>query len=629
MSKWAFRKVDINRKKDGEWVEEDALSQDIKKVTFLRIGPSTHETVSKSNMINEILSNQKPPTFFNKKACMSFETEKLITNGMVEASWFIPSNSDSANVSQDVVMFLNLRGNCLHYEEEIRTVSSISDVVIVLINIHSLDKLNIVQTLKKIHSFDKCIIYGIESRKEEAGDITKVQDFKKQFLLNNENMIRVGGEIDFTIAQRFQRKIRKSLLNTKAKRFAEVISDINFGDEHFSIEGYTMSKDIIDFINKQPDKRTLFPLQGRVWKELCFCTKKLFRSKLEDELEELKRMKYKIEQQQFDLIEKSETLQQFTRNMLSTAKLKESNNEKRFFIAWMKTFMDERLRSNQKYNQKTLSFTLTHCYDHFIREMGLAFSIQVQHTIERKTTYRSEVGIFQKFVSNMLQFGFPFEFMNGDTGMVPLQWVKAVLSQLKEDIGDQNVYVISVLGIQSSGKSTLLNTMCGLHFAVSAGRCTRGVFMQLIRVTDDTLPFNYLLILDTEGIRASLDQTRRVFENELATFAIGLGNITILNIKGENTSEIENFLQIAVHACLRLKMVNKNLKMQQRCVFLHQNVDAHDADVRLKDDIDKLMHRLDEMVKYAALSEDRSDIFSFNQVIGIKPESDVRYFPNL
>lgn len=261
--------------------------------------------------------------------------------------------------------------------------------------------------------------------------------------------------------------------------------------------------------------------------------------------------------------------------------------------------------------------------------MGLAFSIQVQHTIERKTTYRSEVGIFPKFVSNMLQFGFPFELMNGDTGMVPLQWVKAVLSQLKEDIGDQNVYVISVLGIQSSGKSTLLNTMFGLHFAVSAGRCTRGVFMQLIRVTDDTLPFNYLLILDTEGIRASLDQTRRVFENELATFAIGLGNITILNIKGENTSEIENFLQIAVHACLRLKMVNKNLKMQQRCVFVHQNVDAHDADVRLKDDRDKLMHRLDEMVKYAALSEDRSDIFSFNQVIGIKPESDVRYFPNL
>lgn len=629
MSKWAFRKIVINRKKDGEWVEEDALSQDIKIVTFLRIGPSTHETVSKSNMINEVLSNQKHPTFFNKKACMSFETEKLITNGMVEASWFIPSNSDSVNDFQDVVMFLNLRGNCLQYEEEVRTVSSISNVVIVLINVNSLDESKIVQNLEKIHSFDKCIIYGIESRKEETGDITKVKSFRKQFMLKKEDTIKVGGEISFTIAQRFHRKIRKSLMNSKAKKFAKVISGINFGDEDFSNEGYKMSKDIIDFINKQPDKRTLFPLQDKIWKELCLCTKSLLRSKLEIDRNAWRIFKDEIEQKQFDLIEKSETLQHFTRNMLSTSKLKESNNENRFFIAWMKTFMDERLRSNQKYNQKPLSLKFTHCYDHFIREMGQAFSIQVQDTFAHKHTYRREVSIYQKFVSNMLQFGFPFELMDGDTGMVPLVWVEAVLLQLKEDIGDQNVYVISVLGIQSSGKSTLLNTMFGLHFAVSSGRCTRGVFMQLIRVTGETLPFNYLLILDTEGIRASLNHKRRVFENELATFAIGLGNITILNIKGENTSEIENFLQIAVHACLRLKMVNKNLKMQQRCVFVHQNVDANDADGRLKDDRDNLMHRLDELVKDADLSEDLSDISSFDQVIGIEPESDVWYFPNL
>jgi hypothetical protein len=47
-------------------------------------------------------------------------------------------------------------------------------------------------------------------------------------------------------------------------------------------------------------------------------------------------------------------------------------------------------------------------------------------------------------------------------------------------VGAKNIFVLSVLGIQSSGKSTLLNTMFGLQFAVSAGRCTRGVFIQLI-----------------------------------------------------------------------------------------------------------------------------------------------------
>lgn len=230
----------------------------------------------------------------------------------------------------------------------------------------------------------------------------------------------------------------------------------------------------------------------------------------------------------------------------------------------------------------------------------------------------------------MLQNGYPFEVMDGDTGMVPVPWVHAVLRQLKEDIGDKTMYAISVLGIQSSGKSTLLNTMFGLDFAVSSGRCTRGVFMQLIKVTDPSLRCDYLLILDTEGIRASIyEKDRRSFENELATFAIGLGNITLLNIKGENTSEIEDFLQIAVHACLRLKMANKNIKMHQTCVFVHQNVCAHDAFVKLRDLRETLRYRLNKMVTDAARHEDRSDLYSFNQLIGFDIEKDVWYFPDL
>ncbi len=88
--------------------------------------------------------------------------------------------------------------------------------------------------------------------------------------------------------------------------------------------------------------------------------------------------------------------------------------------------------------------------------------------------------------------------MDGDAGHVPVIWISAVLDQLIQKLGDQRVFVLSVLGIQSSGKSTMLNTMFGLQFAVGAGRCTRGAFMQLIRVSDEMktqINIDYILLL--------------------------------------------------------------------------------------------------------------------------------------
>lgn len=38
------------------------------------------------------------------------------------------------------------------------------------------------------------------------------------------------------------------------------------------------------------------------------------------------------------------------------------------------------------------------------------------------------------------------------------------------------VAVVSIIGKQSSGKSTLLNFLFGCDFATSEGRCTRGVY---------------------------------------------------------------------------------------------------------------------------------------------------------
>jgi ABC-type lipoprotein export system ATPase subunit len=77
--------------------------------------------------------------------------------------------------------------------------------------------------------------------------------------------------------------------------------------------------------------------------------------------------------------------------------------------------------------------------------------------------------------------GTPIELMDGDTSFIYTEWITAVLEEVKKKMKErynaEKGFVTSIMGLQSSGKSTLLNTQYNLKFAVSAGRCTKGIFM--------------------------------------------------------------------------------------------------------------------------------------------------------
>jgi ABC-type lipoprotein export system ATPase subunit len=56
-------------------------------------------------------------------------------------------------------------------------------------------------------------------------------------------------------------------------------------------------------------------------------------------------------------------------------------------------------------------------------------------------------------------------------------FLKTIFKDLTE-----KVIVLSVIGPQSSGKSTLLNFLFGCDFLTSTGRCTRGIYGTYIRL---------------------------------------------------------------------------------------------------------------------------------------------------
>ncbi|KAK7880944.1 hypothetical protein WMY93_032398 [Mugilogobius chulae] len=171
--------------------------------------------------------------------------------------------------------------------------------------------------------------------------------------------------------------------------------------------------------------------------------------------------------------------------------------------------------------------------------------------------------------------------------------------------------------------------MFGLQFAVSSGRCTRGAFMQLIKLSEEMkkdFEWDYILVVDTEGLRAlELDGNATIHrDNELATFVTGLGNMTLVNIFGENSSEIQDVLQIVVQAFMRMKKV----KLSPSCVFVHQNVSDVSAVEKNMDGKMKLLEKLDKMAQLAA-KEEECDANSFSDIIEFDVQKDVKYFAQL
>ncbi|KAG1924963.1 interferon-induced very large GTPase 1-like, partial [Pimephales promelas] len=284
---------------------------------------------------------------------------------------------------------------------------------------------------------------------------------------------------------------------------------------------------------------------------------------------------------------------------------------------------------------QTASFGL----EHIMREIGQIYE-SCSSVEKNKKDLQFHFSFLPSLAAEMMISGFPLELMDGDAAHVPVIWISAVIDELIQKLGDQRVFVLSVLGIQSSGKSTMLNAMFGLEFAVSAGRCTRGAFMQLIKVSDEMktqmnrvsdemktqMNFDYILVVDTEGLCALelTGRSTRHHDNELATFVVGLGNLTLINIFGENPVEMQDILQIVVQDFLRMKMVRLN----PSCVFVHQNVSDVTAGEKNMEGRRRLQEKLDEMTKLAA-KEEVCDAECFSDVIRFDIEKDVKYFAQL
>ena len=176
---------------------------------------------------------------------------------------------------------------------------------------------------------------------------------------------------------------------------------------------------------------------------------------------------------------------------------------------------------------------------------------------------------FSSNFSNHVERGEPFELIDGDNLRFFNQDINILLSKFYEKQFCQNTQitnkqrppiVVSIFGPQSSGKSTLLNYCFGCKFLTSAGRCTKGIYASLSKLSRPINDSDHFLILDTEGLDAiergkTLQDTSCIhFDRTMVLFCLAVSQVVIINVKGDIGEEMRNLLQICAYSLNKLKV---------------------------------------------------------------------------
>ncbi|XP_065125135.1 interferon-induced very large GTPase 1-like isoform X2 [Paramisgurnus dabryanus] len=644
---WTFRQINKSwkmRNNDNEIISkvQPVYKAETPMVSFFRFGSLSS---SKSQLINSLI-NEKHNTFFHRN-CSGSSRTRLLMDGVVEIAWYCPSGKNTDKFT-DCVAFCNLHGDAGDNEKQYEILTSMSSVNVLFLSDFGQKNQykSLVRSLFRSSQPLICLLTDNDSEK------TKLTDGKFIFGLLNKSQSDLSNEIRETIRLSLKQHKKTFKLEDVAKHTGIQVDENNEECQRGKEAALQMMR-LLNDEDPSTVKETNLPRQGTLWHNWCKINKELHHLRGEN-LEEDKSTKLKLmrEIRENQMSQGSSEFIKILFEALRSLKI----SDKKYFLTFIINLLDDftskklcelRKKYDVTWNKVSALQKMQEKQDQLqIKQTELEkISEQINKTMFGLDDIVREVGqIYESWSSvkinnfsdlpslaaEMMISGFPLELMDGDAAHVPLIWIKAVLDQIIQNLGDQRVFVLSVLGIQSSGKSTLLNAMFGLQFSVSAGRCTRGAFMQLIRVSEEMkqqLKFDYILVVDTEGLRApELEGGRstRNHDNELATFVVGLGNLTLINIFGENPSEMQEILQIVVQAFMRMKTVRLN----PSCMFVHQNVSEVTAGEKNMEGRRRLQETLDEMTKLAAKVE-VSNAEYFSNVIAFDVQKDVKYFAQL
>ncbi|XP_030417831.1 up-regulator of cell proliferation-like isoform X2 [Gopherus evgoodei] len=660
---WAMR--DIVRKwrphslaESRGFREESLVLTSMPTISFVQLGSCSF---SKSKLLNDVLSpSQQHHDFFIHRDMESGNVPREIADGLVEISWYFPGGRENLDLFPEPVAVTNLRGDIESHWLQFSFLTVVSSAVFIVTESMSERQYTLLSFLQgsatKYYFILNCKNGNSKETLEFLNKLAPVLNLSKsQLLVKDSNTNNAG------FVQKLKSAI-KSITSSTPKRMnleamAVTARELGIQVDEDRKECQSASKRAREITVEIKDlakcKREMLRLQGDLWEKLAKVEKELCRMRRQGETA-TEDYKCQLREKQLDL------RRQQNQCDLTDGLIKFINGigqlpsiEKHYFLKWMKFSLDHIARENlfklrDRYKGKSkmagddpqalamldkLISTTSLGTEHFMRELGQFYEAECSMVKEAdKAECQRQFIYLPGIAADLMLEGFPMELLDGDSSNIPLQWVTDVLTELHAKLGGRSrLLVLTVLGVQSTGKSTLLNTMFGLQLAVSNGRCTRGAFMMLIKVAENfqqELGCDFILVIDTEGLKApelALLEDSYQHDNELATLVIGLSDIAIINMAMENATEMKDVLQIVVHAFLRMEEIGQ----KPNCQFVHQNVSdvsAHDQNMR---DRKHLLEQLNEMTKAAARMEKQCKKVNFSCIMDYDAEKHNWYIPGL
>ncbi len=671
---WSLRSLVFNWKtRQGEelkYQETSIAKHQVTTVSFIRLDQSE---ISKSDLLNRVIGGAENPhpIFFHRNSIGSTSNRQL-AEGMVELAWYLPKG-DAEDNFEDIISFANLRGDARQYPHQLKFIAQLSSIVVIFSSAQELAETG-ADIVEEILGNQKKVMILLTDRELTDDDKQSFKRFYAKFEdwipkvaikpLAGQTLPEMTDWLWETLKLEEMGLLDSPIsLEAVTRRQTAMMVDELDPDCQGGIQQANRVLGMIRDCEKSRRKQEFLPLQGQLWKDWSEAEKEVYRRKNKPSDQETiaygdkqEEVKQECREKQFEIVENS--LSPVMAEFLITL-LKESNPVKEYFVRWLKLGLDEISRQElphlyalyrekmskiekanpaerEKIGQEleSLDKQILHWsfgLEHLMREMGQMYeAVMARPQSERN----SNINRLPEIAVDLLLSGYPIEIMDGDVSSVPVTWVQAVMTELNQRLRDpatekdSRIAVLSTLGIQSSGKSTLLNTMFGLQFAVSAGRCTRGVYFQPVKLEEKlrkALNVNYIFVVDTEGLKAPelSSKSTRSHDNELSTFVIGLGHLTLLNMMGENNTYLQEILPISVQAFLRME----NVGLAPQCKVIHQNVDPPSED-KLLNQRRILESQLDEYTKIACKSERQPEKL-FQDIIQFNANQDIKYLPGL
>ena len=307
-------------------------------VSFLRF--SHPGSSSKSDILNKVIDEKK--SFFFNYYCEGNSAERRFADGLVEATWYLPSGEGS-DLYNNVITFLNLRGNAGEHEKQLAFLSAQSSLLFIFLSNEDVEKY--IDKIKCFESTEGKVVFLTKMCSESNQKILKRVLPRCTVSLLNKAPAAIVKSIQKKIISQTSLK-RKQLFEIQCDVFS-IVTDENIPPCQCGKESALKIMEAIKHISKSKVKDEVVPLQGsELWREWASLNKIQKRMKSEDmgqvgpeEFNKLKREKKEdIRKMQYEKANEPS----FAMSEFKSALVNQDPETRAYFLQWLKFYLDDR-----------------------------------------------------------------------------------------------------------------------------------------------------------------------------------------------------------------------------------------------------------------------------------------------